>query len=235
MVDSFLAHGFTTDDCEYLYVDNSERNVVEGFSGVNRFLTSAKGAYIILCHQDIVLFSDGRPKLDTIIEELNRADPAWGLFGNGGGIYPGRIALRLTDPHGENQFTEPLPAKVSGLDENFILVRRDANLAVSRDLRGFHLYGTDLCVIADILGYNAYVVDFHLRHISAGNSRDGLFSVTRSELVRKYSRAFRFRIVTTPTTFVFLTGRGTLARMMNSRPLTALARRIGLIVAKLGY
>ena len=54
-----------------------------------------------------------------------------------------------------------LPAKVHTLDENFIVVRRAANLSLSHDLDGFHLYGTDLCLIADVLGGNRYVIDFH--------------------------------------------------------------------------
>ena len=53
-----------------------------------------------------------------------------------------------------------LPAKVHTVDENFIVVRRATNLSLSHDLDGFHLYGTDLCVIADILGGNCYVIDF---------------------------------------------------------------------------
>jgi NaMN:DMB phosphoribosyltransferase len=49
------------------------------------------------------------------------------------------------------------------------LIKKQANLAVSSDLRGFHFYGADICLIASILGYNAYVIDFHLYHESTGN------------------------------------------------------------------
>ncbi len=65
---------------------------------------------------------------------------------------------------GRTSSKEKLPIRVGSLDENFIVVKRQANLALSHDMSGFHLYGTDLCIIADILGRTSYVVDFHLCH-----------------------------------------------------------------------
>lgn len=227
MVKSFINCGFVDEDCEYLYIDNSVSNKYEGFSGVNRFLTSAGGDYIIICHQDILLTTDNREKLDSIIAELDRIDPQWGLFGNVGGIYPWRLAMRITDPHGEDQSTPQLPTRVCSLDENFIVLRREANLAASRDISGFHLYGTDLCVIADILGYNSYVVDFHLSHASRGN-KDG-FEIVRSRLIEKYAWALRSRIITTPSTLVVLRKGRTMSRVLNSRAIAGIARHVGLI------
>ena len=81
------------------------------------------------------------------------------------------MTLRVTGLRDDNQLTEPLPQRVSGLDANFLVVRRDANLAASADLKGFHLCGTDICTVARFLGYTAYVVDFHLRHLSSGASK----------------------------------------------------------------
>ena len=74
-------------------------------------------------------------------------------------------------------------------------------MPTSRDLHGFHLYGADLCLIADILGYSAYVVDFHLRHKSVGN-KGSTFEVVRAELIEKYRRALRYRVIGTPSTIV---------------------------------
>jgi hypothetical protein len=51
--------------------------------------------------------------------------------------------------------------RVFSLDENFIV----AHLGISRDLYGFHFYGTDLCLAAHTLCYNTYVIDLHLWHI----------------------------------------------------------------------
>jgi hypothetical protein len=232
MIESFVCHGFTYNDCEYLYIDNTKGDVYEAYAGINKFLTIARGTYIIICHQDLVLLSDGRKKLDVVLDELTRRDPTWGVCGNSGGIHPGRLAIRITDPHGDNQFTESLPAKVTALDENFLLVRRDANLAVSRDLEGFHLYGTDLCLVAQFLGYSAYVVDFHLRHLSRG-PKDPSYQDIRSALIAKHSRALRPRLTTTTTTFVFLGGPKALRSVLNSKVGLGVARRLGKLAAQL--
>lgn len=231
MVDSFVSHGFLYDDCEYLYIDNSETNRYDAFAGLNKFLTVATGLYIIICHQDVLLLEDGRKKLDAVIEELSQLDPNWGVCGNGGGVHPGRLALRVTDPHGDNQYTERLPMKVSGLDENFLVARRDANLAVSRDLRGFHLYGADLCIVARFLGYTTYVVDFHIRHLSWGK-KGASFDPLRSSMIAKYGRSLRPQMITTPSTTIFL-GRPTLlSAFLNHSIVTRIARRLGQLAAR---
>jgi hypothetical protein len=231
MVESFVSHGFSYDDCEYLYIDNSQSNRIEAFAGINKFLTMAKGAYILFCHQDLLLLQDDRKKLDAVIKDLDRLDPNWGVCGNGGGVHPGRLALRVTDPHGNDQFTERLPIKVRGLDENFLIVRRDANLAVSRNLHGFHLYGADLCIVAHFLGYSTYVIDFHLRHLSYG-VKGPTFAPLRSAMIAKYGRALRPQLVTTPTTTVFL-GNGTFVSfILNSFVVLGIARRLGRLAAR---
>jgi hypothetical protein len=232
MVESFVSHGFSYDDCEYLYIDNSETNHYEAYAGINKFLAISKGLYIIVCHQDLLLLQDGRKKLDAVIEELDQLDPNWGVCGNGGGIHPGRLALRVTDPHGDDQFTERLPIKVRGLDENFLVARRDANLTVSRDLHGFHLYGADLCIVAHFLGYTTYVVDFHLRHLSHG-VKGPTFDPVRSALITKYDRSLRPQMVTTPSTTVFLGNRAFLSSVLNSFVVLGIAKRLGRLAARL--
>jgi hypothetical protein len=199
MVASMKRGGFGTSDCEYLYIDNSRGNSADAFEGYNRFLTEARGTYILLCHQDILLLEDDRSLLERRLQELDALDPRWGLCGNAGVTSSGKLALRLTDPHGANQALGPFPSRVATLDENFIIVRRRANLGLSHDLTGFHLYGADLCIIADILGRSAYVIDFHLHHKSGGTpSRD--FYEARLAMMKKYARALRPRWLATTCT-----------------------------------
>jgi hypothetical protein len=192
-VNSFKRKGFTVDDCEYLYIDNSAGNEFDAYSGYNIFLQAAAGRYIILCHQDVLLIGDDRDKLDELLVELDRVDPRWGLCGNAGKTWDGTYALRISDPHTANaRMGGPFPVRTFTLDENFIVVRKHANIALSRDMSGFHLYATDMCIIADILGYNAYVIDFHLHHKGAGNI-DNAYDTLIKELNLKYRRAFRPR------------------------------------------
>ncbi len=216
MLASFRNAGFGDDCCEYLYIDNTDSNKYSAYSGIHRFFRSAGGRYLIVCHQDIRLDFDHIDDLRRIIREMNRYDPDWAILGNAGGAAPGKIVVRITDRHyGKDAKIGHFPARVSSLDENFILVRTDAGIGISHDLSGFHMYGTDLCQIASVLGYSAYVVDFHLRHIGGESfgqigkktdeSPDGLYGI-RSELIRKYTRAFRPRWIQSTCTVVHISG-----------------------------
>ncbi len=219
MVRQFRDFGFDTPDCEFFYIDNTESNDHESFAGYNKFLQDSSGTYIVLCHQDLVLLNDGRPRLDQLVAELDLLDPDWGLCGNAGAKSDGRLAMSISDPNTPDCRTGgPFPARVVSLDENFIVARRDANLSLSHDIKGYHLYGSDLCIIASILGYNAYVIDFHLRHDSAGNV-DASFEHVRSRMIAKYRAALRPRWhhVTTHRSFYLShsPARTILARVVN--------------------
>ena len=233
MLASFQAAGFTPSNCEFIYVDNSHGNKCDGYTAVNRFLTAARGEYIVLCHQDVRLHDDKIAMLDLRIEELDRLDPHWAVFGNAGGVYPGRLAIRITDPSGENLRRGSLPARVASLDENFMVVRRRANLSVSSDLTGFHFYGTDLCIIAGILGHGCYVVDFHLWHIGGESqpkkSKDQAFRSdyhpARKRFLEKYRRAFAPRWIQNTGTVLFVSGSRILNFIANRNMFRSMARR----------
>src|SRR5262245_29431293 len=205
MVDSFERAGFREPDCEYLCLDNTKQNLFDAYAGNNLFLNVARGEFVILCHQDVLLMNDGRAKLDAIVAILSRLDPKWMVCGNAGCEHLGRLAIRITDPHGKDQRVGVLPAKVLSLDENFNVVRRGANLSLSHDVEGFHLYGADLCLIADVLGGNSYVIDFHLHHTGAGTTDESCFEI-RERLIQKYRRAFRSRWMPTTCTSLFVSG-----------------------------
>jgi hypothetical protein len=217
MLETFDRAGFEAGvNTEFLYLDNSTTNQFEAYSGYNLFLRTARGPYIILCHQDLLLLEDGIARLDAIIAELDALDPAWALFGNGGGIWPNKIAVRMSDKFGENQSVgAPFPVPCLSLDENFIVVRADANLALSRDLSGFHFYGTELCIVAAHLGYSAYVVDFHLYHKGAA-TQDKTFFEIRQKMIEKYSRLAGSRMFTTTCSEFVVTPWLVLTRLANT-------------------
>ena len=132
--------------------------------------------------------------LDRLLAELDKTDPDWGLCGKCGcKCLRGSKRSGISDPYQDDTTRGgPFPAAVMSLDENFIVARRDANLALSHDLHGFHWYGSDICIVADVLGYKSYVIDFHLRHESKGNL-DRSFREGHVAIAAKYQRAFRPR------------------------------------------
>ena len=201
MLASFRNGGFEAPYVEYLAI----RGATSAYAALNVLLAQARGRTIILCHQDVRLLVDGRAELEQRLGELSRIDPNWAVAGNAGGIAPGRLALRITDPHGKDQHLGELPARVASLDENFIVIRADAGLGFSRDLEGFHLYGADICLVADVLGWSAWVIDFHIEHLSPGR-KDASFALAERRFRAKWSRALRPRWMQTTCTLLRLTG-----------------------------
>lgn len=223
MLASFRAGGFAVSTTEFL----AARGAPCAYQALNELLAKARGELIILCHQDVRLLSDGRSVLDRRIEDLDHRDPAWALAGNAGGISPGRLAMSITDPHGTARRIGPLPARVTSLDENFILVRAAAGLRFSRNLSGFHLYGADICLIADVLGYSAWVIDFHLEHLSPGR-KDASFAKAEQQFRSKWSHALRPRWLQTTCTLLRLSGNplGHAFGWLQEGPARAIMRRL---------
>jgi hypothetical protein len=235
---SFREAGFTEPDCEFLYIDNTATNKYDAYAGVNLFLQKARGDYLILCHQDLVLHADKREKLDLIIDDISELDPNWALLGNAGGTVPGQQAYHLTEYTGEQKHylrRGTFPAKAYSLDENFIVVRKSANLGASHDLEGFHLYGTDLCMIAGILGYSAYVVDFHLWHLGGASTRPAetsgthatsTFNKTKYNLIKKYRRVCSPRFVQTTCTIFYVSASRLKNFLFNNKHVFSIQKRL---------
>lgn len=192
MVESAKNAGFI--DCEFLYFNNKQSNDFDGFSGINYAIKNCKSKYLIFCHQDILFNHDTKQNLTEKINELESIDPNWAVIGNAGVTEQGKVSIKITDPHGENQTKGPFPSKVMSVDENFIIINTEKNFGCSTNLYGFHLYGLDLCQNANYLGLNSYVIDFHLSHKSKGNI-DKSFFESRSRYIiaqekRKQSQFF---------------------------------------------
>jgi len=195
MIESFLLAGFRPDTCEFLYINNTAAIQVDAFTGLNRLMQSAQGQYIILCHQDVLLNFDKRDALVSRIDELNRIDPSWAVFGNAGVDRNGTVHACISHPCKINTindhltekfFAGKLPSRCDALDENFLVVKRSTKLRFSADLTGFHFYGTDICQIANALGFSAWVVDFHLLHKSRGRiKKDFYYSARNMEIKLK--------------------------------------------------
>lgn len=227
MLASFEAGGFDRRDCEYLFIDNTGPEQTCAYRGLDRLLGEAKGDCVILCHQDVRIVDDGRNELEARLAALEALDPMWAVAGNAGGIAPGRLAIRITDPHGANRHVGKLPARVASLDENFMVVKRSARLSFSRDLSGFHFYGADLCLVADMLGHSAYVIDFHLEHLSRG-IKGPSFAAMEAAFCAKWGRALRPRFLQTTCSLISLTG-DSFSRMLGrvaGPPLARISKRL---------
>lgn len=221
MVNSFIGAGFNGDKCEFIFADNTLSNDFDAYRAINRFLREARGKYIIICHQDVLIEHDGEPVLRTCLDELDELDPHWGIVGNAGAKDLYQTPMVITQS-GEFIRKGKFPSKVSSLDENFLLLKAESNLAVSRDIVGFHLYGTDICLHAESLGWTCYVIDFNITHKSSGRMNQSFHDISK-QLQAKYQRFFRGRYIRTTITRFYL-GTPWVAAVMNLPIIKSAAR-----------
>ena len=204
MKSSFIEAGFDESKCQYSLFDNSQSNIYEPYSTFNSIRSNTVEPYIIFCHQDVLLNQgQGFGQLVKVLEELDKLDPAWAVAGNAGSNNNYELVFKITDPSSPPKWDGGFPERVHSLDENFLVIKSSANLTCSSDLRGFHFYGTDLCLNAILKGYSCYVIDFHLTHLSRGNLNQGFWDL-RTRFQKKWSREFNFCYVQTTCTTIFL-------------------------------
>ncbi len=166
MKDSFERAGFSH-NCEYIIADNSLSNQFDAYQAISLFIKTAQSKYIIIVHQD-VLCEDTRAQLETCLQNLEAKDKTWAVCGNAGAKGYHDAVIHLTGPRLKETY-KGLPEKVNSLDENFLVLNKRSNISISSDLTGFHLYGTDLCIVAQVLGHSCYVIPFMVKHMSDGN------------------------------------------------------------------
>jgi hypothetical protein len=199
MKESFEKCDFT-EKCEYLVANNTNGNKFSAYEAIATFIKQSSGKYLIVVHQDVRCI-DSKVHLIECLEKLTRLDNKWAICGNAGsmGYHEERFYL---DDVGKEIITQGLPAQVTSLDENLLIINRDTNLTLSADLTGFHLYGTDLCLVADFLGYSSYVIPFMVKHLSPGNKKE--LMAYKNTFIRQYGKKLRGRFVETTCTKFYL-------------------------------
>jgi hypothetical protein len=199
MKQSFEACGFNG-DCEYIIADNSEGNKLDAYQAINFFIRVSKAKYLIIVHQDVRCI-DNRIILEKCLADLSAVDSKWAVCGNAGAIGYHQLVYHLNNA-GKIMKNSNLPARVISLDENMLIINMAIDVTASSDLRGFHLYGTDLCIRADFLGYNCYVIPFMVKHLSTGNLKD--LDKYVNYFILSYGTKIRSRFIQTTCTKFYL-------------------------------
>ena len=211
---SFRSCGFT-DDTELLYVDNTGVEQTDAFAGLNQLLAAARGKYVILCHQDIICKAP-KSKLLECIADIEQLDSNWAVLGNAGGIHIKSYSKFFINGKNELEQINPVPAKVQTLDENFLILRKSANMGFSVDLSGFHFYGADICLQAAFRGLNCYTIPFLVMHKSFGN-QDHRFEAARQRFINKYSQILKSKAIQTTCARFVISGQTLQKHLGNTR------------------
>lgn len=199
MRQSFEQCGFGS-DCEFLVADNSKGNQLDAYEAIRRFLQEADGEYVILVHQDVRCV-DNRSVLEARLAELEQRDAQWAVAGNAGGIGYKQFVHYL-DNNGKIKMDQRVPITVSSLDENLLIVKNGKGITVSADIGDFHFYGTDICQVAQFLGYRCYVIGFMVQHLSSGNLEK--MYAHQPAFIEAYGRKLQHRFVQTTCTKFYL-------------------------------
>jgi len=197
---SFAEHGFTPENSEFLAADNRKANQFDGYSWHRHMWPECRGEYVIYCHEDVELIGDGFDELLAALKALDEEDPRWLVAGVAGSPWRPlnhsftNAALHITDVFGSDRRRGTVPARVETLDECFIVMRRRRPVLNSYDLSGFHYYGPDICLQAELLGGTAYAIEFHIHHYGRAIG-DESFKKSRQAFCTKYRKYFPGRIM----------------------------------------
>lgn len=197
-LDSLNKQGFNINNTEFIIIKNIGENHYDCYRGISLFIDEAIGDYLIVMHQDVTVLESFN-KLKEKIDDVSKISSNWAIIGNSGFSRLGQAARRISDPYHSNQHLGSLPAKVSALDENLLIINMKDPIYPTKSLSGFHLYGTDLCFRAQLEGRDSFVIDWHVYHASKGNP-DNTWKKSLKELEREYDSEVSSKIVQIPTT-----------------------------------
>jgi len=154
--------------------EGAELHVIRGASSAARAYNEGwrrvNGDVVCFIHQDVYLPSGWVQDVLDTLETLASIDKDWGVVGvygvdiggeRHGWIYSSGLRRVLGRAF-------EVPQRVRTLDEVVIITRRGTNLWFDEALRGFHLYGTDICLQAEEHGRRNYVVPAFCIHNSNG-------------------------------------------------------------------
>jgi len=126
----------------------------------NAALDAVTNDIVVFVHQDVFLPDGWFANLGQQIQRLEAEGHRWGVLGSFGSTATahgglGRVYTTGLGLHG-NALTQPQP--VESLDEIVLVLRKSSGLRFDDALPHFHMYGTDICMIARDAGFANYAI-----------------------------------------------------------------------------
>lgn len=168
MLNSADASGF--DKSLFTILWNDKTNVHEPYSVISSTLENSNYDFEIFCHQDIRFLPEYGP---SNLISMSLANSAFvSVVGIAGVTKHCQWFCSVVDdnvwPEGDVTYVSSLVG-VTHVDECFICCSTQNKTTMSKDLSGFHCYGTDACLNALARGYQTALIPFKVRHLSTGD------------------------------------------------------------------
>ncbi len=142
----------------------SELLLQRGFSSAavayNAAIDQAAQDLLIFAHQDIYLPEGWFSAVENAVQVLSAVDPQWGVLGCCGVDSAGQCVGYVYDGGWGHIVGSPFEGgiEVQTLDEVVLILRKSSGLRFDAALRGFHMYGADICLEARRRGNKCYAI-----------------------------------------------------------------------------
>ena len=179
-----------------------ERSAPAAARAINDALRRIDRDYVAICHQDVFLPDDWADLFDRAIRAVEARDPDWAVIGAVGRLPDGAIAGQVwSSGIGRTVGSRPAaPRECYCFDELLLIVRRGA-VEADEHLPGFHLYGTDIPLIAAARGLRCYVADLPVIHNDRFHARLGAdYARAHGFMRRKWRHALPIETLIVPIT-----------------------------------
>ena len=186
MLEGCLQKSLNGQDSQYelISIDNTQGRFTSAAEALNCGADKAKGEYVIFVHQDVSFTPNWLSVVTDQISRVDKTSKQWGVMGLMGVRAQGGFSGHIIDLHG-HLYNPPLPSEAASLDEVCLIIRKDSGLRFDESLGGFHLYGADLCLQANMKGLTNFAIDACLHHLGQGN-KDLAFWNTAERLYAKW-------------------------------------------------
>lgn len=181
---------------ELIKVNNSDNQYDSARKAFNSAAKKARGKYLVFLHPDI-RFLDSQALHDVLQKIIHLQN--WGIAGIAGSPYElnskGRnyIVTTLIQDKNKESVGEKIgsPVKVQTVDECFFVMKHSSwDKHPFSDIKGWHFYSVEQCLISLIAGNSNYVVPSRIWHLSPGSSENVQYIKTGKEIIRRYGQEF---------------------------------------------
>lgn len=149
------------------------RGYASAAEAYNTGLSRAGNDLVVFAHTDVYFPKGWLESLQNAIQQLASVDPDWGVLGIYGATVSGHLAGYVYSTGLKSIVGQPFDTSIqaASLDEMLLIMRKSSALRFDTALRGFHLYGTDICLEAMSRGLKNYIIATFCIHNSVGIQR----------------------------------------------------------------